>query len=185
MRSTPPDPPIPKRSGQTLLEDLGVALRDVVVKADPADLKAVLLIDAELERRRVDTSEMLGRLSRETGWMMEDLLEQCRRGLEGWPDVRLLNGLRKSLLCFGCGEHERPEDPTTFLLCDRCLRGMLKAVQTRTPTRGMFVYRTYSADGRCQHADDETVLILYPWWEAEAGVCAECLEAEVGRRMTG
>ena len=182
MRPSPPELPIPSRPTETLLEDLDVALRKVALKYHPSDVDSVRRIHAELQQRTVKLGRILRKLSKATGWMMDDLLEQCLSGTEEYPRVRLLNGLRRDQLCYGCKKRERPEDPTAFLVCDDCLKAMLRAVERRDPSAGMFVYRTYSPEARCKHANDETVLVLYPWWEAEAGVCATCLREAITER---
>jgi hypothetical protein len=182
MRPTPPDLPIPSRSTETLLEDLDIALRKVALQYHPSNVDSVCRIHDELQQRAVKLGRPLRSLSKATGWMMDDLLQQCLSGGEEYPRVRLLNGLRRDQVCYGCKKRERPEDPTTFLVCDECLKAMLRAVETKRPAAGMFLYRTYTPEARCRHANDETVLVLYPWFEAEAGVCATCLREAIAER---
>jgi hypothetical protein len=186
VRASEPALPVTSRPDDILIEDLCLSLRDVGVRNGLRE--PILLVqetDRELTARGVEVGDRLDALSRETGWRMKHLLEECRLFPEITPRVRLLSGLRKDQLCFACRERERPDDPTRFLVCTECLVRMRDALRTRRSHPRMFLFRTYSPEARCKHATDETVLVVYPWWrgeDAEAGACQLCIEEEIEKR---
>jgi len=201
MRPTDPQPPYPQRSSEELLEDLCLRLRDVGVNAQflayrPPDsdlstaIERVREIDSELRKRAVDPNPRLNLLAQETGWMMPTLYQECAK----WPTIRpwvrdLKDGLRIALRCPACGKAEHPEDARDVRLCDDCLGILDSALATKTVRDHLLLYRTFNREARCDHADDETVLGVYPWspeWSDDfpVGICRTCIGVEGSRRRS-
>jgi len=118
--------------------------------------------------------------------MMDVLLEECRSFPTRMPYLREKDGVRRRLRCVGCWSRERPESDDRFRLCDVCLSTVRAALDSRKPVPGMLLFRTYTPEARCEHASDDTVLVVYPWrtddFETSAGACANCFDREAGRR---
>jgi hypothetical protein len=53
----------------------------------------------------------------------------------------------------------------------------------------LLLLRSYTPEARCAHANDETVLAVYPWYGGEDGIskgfCRTCIEDELKRRGAG
>ena len=126
------------------------------------------------------------RLSAETGWDMVSLLDDCRGNPAIRPYLREADGIRRAFRCSACKRAERPEDDTTFFLCDSCLRVMLNALSAPGDHPEMLLFRTYTPTARCQHASDNTLLAVSPWYgddnEFGGGFCAQCVRRELERR---
>lgn len=176
-----------------LLEDLCIALRDVAVRegslprsedAQTAVRQAVE-IAAELDVRGVTTSERLDRLAQETGWLMNQLLDDCKQFPRVVPRVRELDGIRRYLRCGYCKAAERPEDDVRWGACDACLRRIVESLDSLNLLEGTVLFRTYNAEWRCEHADADTVLLAANFYEEGflgPGACRRCLENELTQR---
>ena len=190
MADTPPGPPIHRRSDEELLGDLCIELRHVACndyglphgEGVIAHIREVCGIHVELASRRVDYRSRLERLSEETRWQMPTLLDDCLAFPERLPYVREADGIRRSLRCHLCSNAERPSDAKVFWFCDDCLRRVLDAVRQRTPSQGIVLFRTYSTECRCTHADADTVLATDHSGDVLFGVCERCIHDELQRR---
>jgi len=190
MANTPPPPPLREYPTEELLAELCVELRHVGVGdwGLPDDervkgyIKQVCSIHQELKSRRVDLGERLSELSSQTGWLMEQLLDDCLAFPARMPYVREKDGIRRTLRCLQCSQAERPPDAKLFWFCDKCLAATINTLETRQPRPGVILFRTYNPECRCEHADSETVLACDPFIEELSGVCAKCLQAELERR---
>lgn len=192
VRNTPPKSLPSFRESPVLLEDLCVALRDVIVfngqlpngaavveKID--DVKAIL---AELSNRGVEVASTLQELSTKTDRLMGDLLEACLAYPTRTPFEKGLDGIQERLRCSLCGRAERPEE-TSLWMCHQCLDRTVEAIENRTAFPGLFLYRTYSESRGCPHSDSETVLATVfwsdeDWWDP--GRCKQCYLDEKLRR---
>ena len=200
MRPTDPQPALSLRSPEELLDELCIAVRAVGVSTrylpcGPVDLdltdeiRRVHDVDVELKKREIDPASRLAVLTHETRWMMPELYQECL----GWPEVRpwvrdAVDGLRLAALCPACCKAEFPIDCRTIRLCDGCLDFLDAAIAAATARDHLLLYRTYTQEARCEHADDETVLGVYPWspeWSENfpVGLCRVCIQAEHTRRM--
>lgn len=100
MRATPPKLPIPERNIEALLEDLCIALRDVGIwdyelpqgKRVIEHINQVKAIYTELQNRSVQIMPRITRLSEETSWQMEHLLNDCLSYPQVTPYVREKDG---------------------------------------------------------------------------------------------
>ncbi len=191
FRNTPPRVHIPGRSSAELLEDLCIALRNVAVYEnywsvgpDPPRVQEAVSIATELERRQVDVSERLDRLSQETRWLMKELLDDCRKFPAVIPRVRELDGIRRYLRCGYCRSAERPENDTALSACDACLRNMIESFDSLNAIEGTVLFRTYTSQWRCEHADENTVLVgaIYEEEALGSGKCRRCLENALAER---
>ena len=117
MRNTSPEPPAEQRDTSTLIEDLCLALRDVGVQnfhlpdneRGVASIEKVQQIHAELKRRAADYQARLARLTEETKWQMEPLLQECLAYPEVVPYVREADGVRRFFRCYVCQKREFPD----------------------------------------------------------------------------
>jgi hypothetical protein len=201
MRPTDPMPPRGDRASDELLEELCIALRDIAVRTqflpyrepDPDIAKEVDRVQAvaqELSRREVDPMTRLGRLTAETGWDMAELFGECRRYPSSRPWVRATSdGLRIAMRCLACGQHEFPAHSRRIRLCDECLAILDAAIASKSVADHLLLYRTYTKDARCAHADDDTVIGVYPWspeWSEDfpIGLCRVCVAEEAARRKS-
>lgn len=195
MRATPLKPPISERDSETLLEDLCLALRDVGVRdyefltGDKRTIEyvnQVKIIYAELQNRGVQIISRIIRLSEETSWQMEHLLNDCLRYPKVIPFVREKDGIRRRLRCSLCRQAERPIDDQRFGLCDNCLNQVLHAIKACTPISGIVLYRIYNREKWCIHGNPDAVLANYDYeddywgWD---GWCEQCIIEEQGRRQ--
>lgn len=191
MRNTPPRPPIDQRESAELIEDLCIALRDVAGYWFPDDdngmaafIREVQQIHVELEARHVDVRERINRLSDETSWQMQPLLEESLQYPKVVPYVRDQDGIRRAFRCPICGQREVP-DRKGIWLCDVCLANALKSVQSRHPSQGLVLFRTYNTSKRCKHADSDTVLMMFDdEYDFQMGhsFCERCIAEEQQRR---
>jgi hypothetical protein len=192
VRNTPGRSHVSDRNTETLLEDLCIALRDVAVAEwDLPDgprvvsqINDVKTIIEEIAKRGVDCTARIATLCKETGWQVDLLLTECVSFPQTVPWVRRLDGVRRRFQCVVCHKAEYPNG-TEILLCDGCVDRALLAIEGKTDSPGLFIYRTYTPSGRCRHADDETVLMTVEYDEFEfygVGRCAVCLREEIGRR---
>ena len=193
FRNTPTRPAIEKRDTPELLEDLCIALRDVAVREgslprsedSQSAVSASVSIAAELEKRGVATTDRLERLSEETGWLMNELLADCRSFPRVVPRVRELDGIRRYLRCRYCKSAERPESDVKWGACNACLTRIIKSIDSLEPIEGTVLFRTYNSDWRCAHADADTVLLGANFYEEGflgPGVCQACLKDELAQR---
>lgn len=191
MRNTSVRPAIDQRESAELIEDLCIALRDVAGCwfPDGDDRAAVFIkevqeIHSELEARQVDIRERINRLSDETSWQMQPLLEDTLQYPRAVPYVRDKDGIRRAFRCPICGQQEVP-DREGIWLCDVCLAKALESVKNREPSTGLVLFRTYNESKRCKHADAETVLMTFDdEYDYQMGhsFCARCIEEEQQRR---
>ncbi|MBA3533633.1 MAG: hypothetical protein H0T73_17085 [Ardenticatenales bacterium] len=195
MRPSPTKQPISERDSELLLEELCIALRNVGVhdwylpdgERIVQDIEEVKGIYTELERRDSPVIPRITRLSEETTWQMEILLEECLSYPQRMPYVREKDGIRRRFRCHVCGKGERPLDDEEFWMCDGCIREVIDAIRVCTPIKGIVLLRTYNEDKRCLHADADTVLAYYDNYDYEwcGGWCEECLlEAQAWRKKT-
>jgi len=191
-RSSRPRRPSEQVSSVQLLNELLIALRDVIdsekilaafahrCEPEGTDFdKARALVERvcklyhSLEKRSEDISEALEEVSNHSGIDMKELLLDCLEFPSVVPYVRDLNGLRRLFLCF-CGKREAV-DREGLGLCNQCLYLALDCVREKKKTKGFVLYRAYSSEIRCRHADFETVLItLYKegrWLPAWCEIC--------------
>jgi len=193
MRDTAPRQAIERRATDELLDDLCLALRDVGVRdyCLPDDesvtsfIKEVQLISSELKQRNTDFKNWIERLSDETGWQMEQLLQECLLYPEVIPYVRERDGVRRVFRCSICGKRERP-NLDGICLCDECLSEAIESIRRRKPSKGLILFRTYNETKRCKHADSETVLMAFDDeydFQMENSYCEQCLIEEQRRRM--
>jgi len=193
FRQTQTRPAIKKRDTSELLEDLCIALRDVAVlehflprgeQAQAAVRESVTIAD-EIENRGLGTTDRLERLTAETGWLMNELLADCRNFPRVVPRVRELDGIRRSFRCSYCKSAEHPEDDLKWRACDACLKRIIESIDSLEPIKGAVLFRTYNSDWRCGHADADTVLVgvdLYEDGILGPGACQVCLENELAER---
>ena len=166
MANTPPNLPIKDRDSNKLLEDLCIALRNVGTSDHELPggdvvrnhIDEVRKIHAELQRRTMDLSCRISQLSRESGWLMEDLLKDCLDFPKSLPYVKEGDGIRRYFRCWLCAEREFTPDTKRFLLCEECLHRVLNDIRRRIPSSGVMLYRTYNEEKCCHHANSETVV---------------------------
>ena len=187
MRPTSERGPVASRQSQELLEDLCVALRDVGVGGRDTDaIDDVRAILAELDVRDVDPAPRLLTLSRETGWLMIDLLEQVVRGGHQRPQVRAADGVRVALRCPHCGAAEYPEDDSVLCACTGCLNRILSSFDTCEPLPTTVLYRTWNRTWWCEHADGDSLLVGLEWDDCTMsgpGMCRKCVEDALESRL--
>jgi len=147
-------------------------------------VREVRALQAELAKRRVDSSPRLEQLSEETRWQIPTLLDDCLAYPQRIPYVRELDGIRRFLRCHLCAKAERPPDAKLFWFCETCMRRVLDAVQQLAPIPGIIVFRTYNVECRCAHADADTVLAGEGQFYVDEvyGVCERCIYDEIERR---
>jgi hypothetical protein len=194
MRPSEPKPEIHLRDTETLVEDLCGALRDVGVHdwdltSSDRGLDAIQRvkdIDTELRKRGARLEARLAELVEQTGWNLVELLGQCRQYPEVRPRLRERDGIRRAFRCVACQKAECPEGDTSFHLCDGCLRTLQRGLREPRDVPNMFLFRSFTSNGRCEHADADTVLGIFPWYvndtDAGPGFCARCVEQEFARR---
>jgi hypothetical protein len=195
-RNTPPPPPVEARSSDELVEELGLALRDaaswsISMPDDPraqAHIERVKASHGELTRRGIDLAPSLADLTQQTGWLMAPFLEECLRYSTSSPAgaiapmVRDTDGVRRRFRCPRCGVAEFP-DNDGIRLCDQCLAEAAAAVAERRRLDGLLVFRSYTPERWCSHADAETVLMaIEDYDEGGPCYCAVCLADERQRR---
>ncbi len=192
MANTPPKPPIQERSDLDLLDDLCLELRHVgVCDYDrPNDdrfkqhINEVCLVRSELVRRQVEITPRIDLLSKETSWKMGDLLEDCLAYPKRRPYAKDLDGIRKALRCHMCRKAERTPDAKLFWFCESCMKRVVSVLQKRIPCQGIVIFRSYTPDSRCSHADNDTPLASEWYIEQFYGVCEKCVLDEIERRKT-
>jgi hypothetical protein len=191
MRDTPPPPPLTEWSDAALLEELGLALRDVASseanlpfgERAVSHVRRVQAAHAELAARGVECGAYLDELSAVTKWQMTPMLAECLAFPRVIPAMRDEDGVRRRYRCPRCGRGEYP-DHGGMWLCDACIAAAIAAVRAREPLPGMVVFRAYSPEQPCAHADSETVLVAVDDSDIFGpGYCAECLIAEQRLRV--
>lgn len=191
MKNTPPLLPIAQRSNHEIIEELCLALRDVGVRTYslPNDewaisaVKKVQEIYTLLKQRNVDFQSRIERLSEETSWQMEILLQECLVFPEVVPFVRDADGVRRALRCNICQKNEHP-DREGIWLCNICLEQAKNSVEKHIPMKGMILFRIYNEEYWCKHANSETVLIAFDDYETlGSAYCNECISEEKSRRV--
>jgi len=201
-RNSKPQRPSEQVSAVEILNDLLISLRDVMdsekVLAEfsggrepegPEFDKARTLINRVcklyhmLEKRGEDLSGPLDELSAHSGIDMKELLLDCLEFPQTIPYVRDLSGLRRLFLCF-CGKREA-FDHDGLGLCNQCLYAALDGVRDKKKAKGFILYRAYSPEVRCRHADFNTVMItLYKEGHWFPAWCEMCLVQEKHRILS-
>jgi hypothetical protein len=190
VRNTPPKAPISSRKSNELIDDLGIALRNVSVFGYdlPNGARVVQKIEevnvlfAELSKRGVVLDDYIRELAFQTNWQIDALLQDCLAYPKVIPYVRDVDGVRRVFRCNLCRKAEFPAD-SQLRMCDDCLERTIGNLDNRTPPKGLLFYRTYNTLRRCLHADPETVLVTWDdeeFWET--GRCKVCLEEERSAR---
>lgn len=181
MRAFDPSIPIGDWTRDQLLLELDVALRELAFVRDfptgPLACAAVARVrraHAEIARREVDLATSLRDWSESTGWRMDECLRDALDHPKSIPYVRRSNGVRIAFECWCCTEGEHAA-VTRTRLCRACLQRVVALVRERTPSETFLIYRTYSPEFRCEHANDETVLALGGWEPPTPGWCERCL----------
>jgi hypothetical protein len=126
----------------------------------------------------------MNRLSEETSWRMEELLDDCLKYPKVIPYVKETDGIRRSLRCPICRRGEIP-DRLGVEMCDPCVRDAIESLQSRVPITGLILFRTYNDSKRCRHADSDTVLMTFDDeydYEMAHCYCKQCLLDEQQRR---
>jgi hypothetical protein len=190
VANTPARLKIEARSSEELLDDLCLELRhvgcrDYSLPNDERIIQHVGEVSAiydELSKRGAEVQSRLLQLSEQTKWNISRLLEDCLRYPAVVPYVREGDGIRRALRCQLCSKAERPPDAKVFWFCDGCMEKVVTAVQERTPVAGIILFRTYNHEARCEHADDNTVLVTESWSDTPFGVCEKCIRQELSRR---
>lgn len=178
-----------------VIDDFCRALVDATF-ADGADrenkrrdgyIRTVQTLYRSLVESGIDPMFTVRRLGEQLGWDAVDFLEQCMSYPATNPRIRERDGVRRTLRCSWCRQRERPEDDERFFLCNECLDAAGTAITTRLPAPGILVFRSYTPEARCRHANDETVLGDCPWYADDIttvrGFCLECLDDERRRRQ--
>jgi hypothetical protein len=143
-------------------------------------VQRVCNLNGMIEKRTDDISLPLEQLSAHTGIDMTQLLNDCLEFPDVIPYVRKLNGMRRMFICY-CGEREAV-DREGLKLCTHCVSAALECVREKRKGAGFVIYRSYSPEVRCRHADFNTVLItLYREGTWPPGWCELCLLHEVQR----
>lgn len=201
MHATGSSLSLTRHTSDQILEQLCLALREVGVvtnflQVQPPDpgivrqIQRVRELDAALESRGIDPHDRLTKLTVETHWMMPELLRECLDPTVARPWVRdARDGLRIAMRCLACAKAEFPAESRTVRLCGACLAILEGALASRTPRSDLLLYRTYQPTARCQHADDDTVLGVFPWSLEygegfTVGLCKTCIREEVMRRRS-
>ena len=190
MPNTPPPPPVNERETENLIEELCTELRHVACHDSElpngerarSHIQAVQEIHQELVVRGANISPRLTRLSEETKWQMQELLRDCLAYPNRFPFVREQDGIARTLRCYLCHEAERPLGAEVFWFCDKCMNVVKEATHNHTPMKGLVLFRTYNAECRCNHADDDTVLATDEYNDLLFGVCEQCIDDEIERR---
>jgi hypothetical protein len=115
---------------------------------------------------------------------MEDLLEDCLAYPKKQPYVKELDGIRRTLRCHLCRKAERPSDAKLFCFCESCMNHIALALKQRVACDGIVIFRSYTPNSRCSHANDETPLAAEWYSEQIFGVCEKCVLEEMERRRT-
>ena len=190
MQSTPPPLPFEQRPTDELIEDLCLALRDVGVRTYslPNDERAISAVRCVqkiyelLELRKIDALARIERLSKETSWQMETLLQECLAFPKVVPYVKDTDGVRRALRCSICQKRECP-DREGIWLCDVCLLQAKDSIESRVAMKGLLLLRIYNEEHWCKHADSETVLVAFDDYDTLGNTyCKECLTEEQTRR---
>jgi hypothetical protein len=190
MQSTPPLLPMKQRPTAELIEDLCLSLRDVGVwtwslpneERAVSKVKNVQEIYALLNQRNADVRPRIKRLSEETSWQMEMLLQECLAFPNVIPYVRDLDGVRRSFRCSICQKCEFPDREGIFL-CDVCLTQAKDSFETKSAMNGLLLLRLYNESYWCRHADSETVLMAFDdYGTLENTWCEKCVFEEKVRR---
>lgn len=191
IRNTPPRPPVECDTTANLVEDLCRALRNVGLSFGEravGHIKTVQRIHNELVKRgeSLQLRQRIAQLSLDTRWQMERLLAECLAYPAATPQVRESDGIRRHFRCPCCEKHEYP-DWDHIALCDLCLARVITAVDKKEPFGHIVIYRTYNPSWRCEHADDDTVLVMTHDEDGlsilEHGLCRRCLTEEQERRL--
>lgn len=191
IRNTPTEPDLEWLDSPELLSQLMIALRNVGVHEVhlpcPSDtmvdwIGVVQRIHHLLVQRAIDPTADLQKLSEQTGWLIQPLLEECLQWPKVTPHVREKDGIRRLQRCWLCCQREYP-DAAAETLCDGCLLQMIDLLRTRKPPEGFIFFRTYNQSHWCPHADSETVLMTSDDYDFLAdGRCELCLREEYERR---
>jgi hypothetical protein len=180
-----------ERPDEEVLEDLCLELRYIALANIGLAYNAkmhehisqVKALHAELAKRGIGEGQRIDLLSRETGWKMQELLEDCLAFPRKVPYVRDPDGIRRALRCRSCRKAEFPPFAKLFWFCDKCMELVVGAVRSRVPCMGIILFRTYSSECRCAHADGDTVLATDGNSDFELrGVCEMCIVEEIEKR---
>jgi hypothetical protein len=192
MANTPPKSPIQKRSDSDLLDEFCLELRHVgVCDNDLPDgnrvkqhIREACIIHTELVRRKIDIVHRIALLSKETSWKMDELLEDCLAFPKRQPYVKELDGIRRTLRCHLCRKAERPPNAKLFWFCELCMSRVATALHQKVTCDGIVVFRSYTPNSRCSHADADTPLAAEWYSEQIYGVCEKCVSEEIERRRS-
>ena len=187
-----PSPPEPTHLPDAeLLEELALALREVgtwdhsLARGDlsgEGKVRRVQQLGAEIGRRGLDPAARLERLTSETQWLMSELYEDCNAFPRVLPLVREKDGVRRSLRCPLCNRNELP-DLKGIWLCDACMDRVGPAFTSHESISGVFLFRTYTPEKWCKHANAETTLMALDLYEdVLEGACSACFAEERVRR---
>jgi hypothetical protein len=134
----------------------------------------------QLESRKENIEAPLKELSLHLKLDLTRLLADCLKFPAVIPYVRDLGGLRRLFICY-CGLNEAP-DREGLGLCTGCLQAALECVREKKKSDRFVLYRSYSSQVRCRHADFNTALVTIfkpgfwlPAW------CEVCLMQEKDR----
>lgn len=150
-------------------------------------------IHAELRRRGLSPNEQLLRLGERKQWRVQSFFEDCLVYPTRLPYVRELDGIRLCFRCWICRNAEFPPIPPAiefppqqraYHYCDRCLAHLMTALHEGKPLKNFLIFRTFSAEARCVHADSDTVLACELSSDNIIGFCEECIREELRRRET-
>jgi len=176
FRNTPPKPPISDRADEEVVEALCIALREVGVfngiLPDGEDvrekIKTAQDIYKEIEKRRINVRRRIKKLSKETKWPMERLLNETIH----FPETIPYLSKNPKLRCRGCCDNSYARN-APLGLCDECL------------DKGIELIESYSPDIRvltcCICGKTEREYYVYDG-EADRCYCLECLKSEKQRR---
>ena len=190
MANTPPKPPIQERTDLDLLDELCLELRHVGVCDNDLPngnrvkqhIREVCVIHTELVRRKTDIDSRIDLLSKATSWEIDNLLGDCLAFPRRQPYVKELDGIRRTLRCRLCRKTERPPDAKLFWFCESCMKRVALALQQKAACDGIVVFRSYTPNSRCSHADADTPLAAEWYSEQIYGVCERCVSEEIERR---
>jgi hypothetical protein len=63
------------------------------------------------------------------------------------------------------------------------MKQVLVALRQRTECKGIVVFRTYTPESRCPHADADTPLAADLFSDVVYGFCEQCISEEIERRQ--
>jgi hypothetical protein len=191
IRNSPPPTRPTELRDEGLLDELALALRDVgtwdysLARGDAGGegkVRRVQDLGAEINRRGLDPTPRLEQLTAETDWLMTQLYADCKEFPRVLPLVRERDGVRRSLRCPLCNRNELP-DLKGIWLCEACMDRVESALTSHESITGVFLFRTYTSEKWCKHANAETTMMALDLYEdVPVGACIACFEEERARR---